>query len=119
MTKESALKDLEEINALKQEALKNLKEIEAKEKEIKETIRQEEIKENEKKLEYIKEHQDIILPLIKANPHHVEGKQCRDSDYFDFERENFARCPRCLLKDILDTGWNDVAVTFALEFRKI
>ena len=119
MSKENLLKEMEEINLKKKEVEKNLREIQDKEKEIEEALRQEDIKENEKRMEYLNKHKDIIAPLIEAHKNHVDGKKCSDSDYFDYEREHYVKCPRCLFLDLLEYNWNDVGIVFDVRFNKI
>ena len=107
MTREEEL-DLEE---------KDLYEKLNKIKKEKEEIRQQKIsdkrKEVAKKIRYIRDNKDAILPLLKHSRTSCSDENpCNGYDY----SKGYAKCDKCWLIEILDDEWYDENVDFDVEF---
>lgn len=93
----------EELDIAEKELYEKLNEI----KEEKEEIRQQKIsdkrKEVAKKIRYIREHKDVILPLLK---HSIAS--CSDENPCNgYITGGYVRCNKCWLMEILDNEWYD------------
>lgn len=111
MTREEEL-DLEE-----KDLYDKLNKIKTQKEEIRQQKIEEKKKEIGKKLDYIREHQDIILSLIKH-----DRTSCSD-DYpcngYNYNR-GYARCNKCYLIEILNGEWeNEIDVNFSVGFTNV
>lgn len=104
-------------------------ELEAEERELyekicnvkKEEIRQKELIEKKekvaKRIQYLRENKDIILPLLDHS-----CKSCNDDNYCNgyITSDGYARCNKCFLIEILNGEWGegDFEVTFDVNILR-
>lgn len=107
----------EELNLEEKDLYEKLNKI----KKQKEKIRQQKIsdkrKEIDKKIEYLQEHKDIILPLFKH-----EMTSCSDEhpcNGYCYSIES-ARCKKCYLIEILNGVWrSEINIKFDIDFYDV
>lgn len=89
------------------------KKLNDREAELKEIELQEKQKEVEKRINYIKEHSDIILPLIQH-----DRSSCSDTNRCNGYDSSYrgSRCKKCHLLDILDDYYDN---RFDVEFEVV
>lgn len=106
----------EELDIAERELYERLNEI----REEKEEIRQQKISEKRreiaKKIRRIREHKDVILPLLKHS-----RTSCSDENHCNgYITDGYARCNKCWLIEILDDEWYDENdgenIDFDIEF---
>ena len=107
----------EELDIEEKELYEKLNKIKAEKEEIRQHEIKEKEKEVEKKLDYIRKHQDIILPLIKHDRTSCSDENpCNGYSYCD----GHARCGKCFLTEILNGEWGNVFdVDFNVDFTDV
>ena len=102
-------------------------------KEEKEEIRQQKIsekrKEVAKKIRYLRENKDVILPLLEHSRTSCSDKNLCNGcyDYSNNHSNGYARCNKCWLMEILDNEWYDendgknvdFDINFSVDFVRV
>ena len=107
----------EELDFKEKELYEMLNEIKEEKEEIKQQKISEKRKEVVKKIRYLREYKDVILPLLKHSRTYCSDENpCNGYDY----SKGYARCNKCWLIEILDDEWYDENdgenIDFDIEF---